>query len=77
MVIVSAQVQSFGFGFIGTWIGLGLGLDKKNYLCHIDKRLPHTPAVLLEYPLFKAFTPHQMKHAVLQPDERMKRYKLY
>ena len=52
-------------------------LTKIIYLCHIDKRLPHTPAVLLEYPLFKAFTPHQMKHAVLQPDERMKRYKLY
>ena len=30
VIIGAAQVQSFGFGFIETWIGLGLGLDKTN-----------------------------------------------
>ena len=38
------------------------------YLCHIDERLPHPAAVLLEDPLLQAFAPHQVKHAILQSD---------
>ena len=42
------------------------------YLGHIDKRLPHPAAVLLEDPLLEAFTPHQVEHTVLQSEIMIK-----